>query len=63
MVSEGEALAAGIAEAKRYNYELLAGEMGLRFDAPFAISSKRIAARDRTVVAETTDELAKRAAA
>ena len=63
MVSEGEALAAGIAEAKRYNYELLDGEMGLRFDAPFAISSKRIAARDRTIIVENSDEIAKRAAA
>jgi hypothetical protein len=64
MVSEGEALAAGIAETERYGYELLEGEMGLRFDAPFAISSKRVAARGRTgIIPAAPDEIAKRAAA
>jgi hypothetical protein len=64
MVSEGEALAAGIAEAERYDYELLEGEMGLRFEAPFAISSKRVAARGRIgILPAAPDEIAKRAAA
>jgi len=64
MVSEGEALAAGIQEAKRYGYELLEGELGLRFDAPFAISSKRFAARGHgTTTASASEEAAKRAAA
>jgi hypothetical protein len=40
--------AAGIAESKRYGYEVLEGQRGLRFEAPFAISRKRIAARTRT---------------
>src|SRR6266849_3214261 len=58
------ALAAGIAETERYGYELLEGEMGLRFDAPFAISSKRVAARGRTsILPAAPDEIAKRAAA
>ena len=47
MVLEGEALAAGIAEAGQYGYELLDGGTRLRFHAPFAISSKRIDARGR----------------
>jgi hypothetical protein len=64
MVSDGEALAAGIAEAERYGYELLDGEMGLRFEAPFAISSKRDAARSRTgIVPAASDGITKRAAA
>lgn len=64
MVSEGEALAAGIAEAERYGYELLDGEMGLRFEAPFAISSKKVATRGRArIVLREGDESAQRAAA
>jgi len=64
MVCEGEALAAGIAEAERYGYELLEGEKGLRFDAPFAISSKRIATRARAgIVPAAPDEIVKRVAA
>jgi hypothetical protein len=64
MVSEGEALATGIAEAKRFGYELLEGEKGLRFEAPFAISSKKIATRGRTrIVTAEPDEAAKLVAA
>ncbi len=64
MVLEGEALAAGIEEAKRYGYELLGEERGLRFEAPFAISSKRVAARSRTgIIPAPSDDVAKRAAA
>ena len=47
MVLEGEGLAAGIAAARQYGYELLDGGARLRFHAPFAISSKRIATRNR----------------
>jgi hypothetical protein len=64
MVLEGAALAAGIAEAKRYGYEVLEGQRGLRFEAPFAISSKRTAARTRTgIIPATGDEVGKRDAA
>jgi hypothetical protein len=64
MVLEGEALAAGIAESKRYGYEVLEGQRGLRFEAPFAISSKRTAARSRTgIIPATGDEVGKRDAA
>jgi hypothetical protein len=64
MMIEGEALAAWIAEAERYGYATIDGGTGLRFEAPFAISSKRLEARVRagTVVPATTDEIAKRAA-
>jgi hypothetical protein len=64
MVLEGEALVAGIAEAERYGYELLEGETGVRFTAPFAISSKRMEARGRTrSLPGTADEIGKRVAA
>jgi hypothetical protein len=65
MVIEGEALAAWIAEAQRYRYQINDSATGLRFEAPFAISSKRIAARVRPgiVVPAAPHETAKRAAA
>jgi len=64
MVLEGEALAAGIAEARRHGFQLLEGQSGLRFEAPFAISSKRTVARGRTgIVRVPDDEVGKQAAA
>jgi hypothetical protein len=56
MVLEGEALAAGIAAARQYGYELLDGGARLRFHAPFAISSKRIASRNRTGIEAVPQE-------
>jgi hypothetical protein len=47
MVSEGAALSAAIAEASQYGFELLDGGKGVRFNMPFAISSKRIEGRRR----------------
>ena len=63
MVLEGEALAAGIA-SQTLRLRIARGTKGLRFDAPFAISSKRIAARGHgTTAASASEEAAKRAAA
>src|SRR5882762_492953 len=47
MVLEGEALSAWITEAEQYGFEILEGGSRLRFQTPFAISSKRMDTRGR----------------
>ena len=47
LVLEGDALAAAVAEAGQYGFEMLDGGTRLRFNTPFAISGKRIDERRR----------------
>jgi hypothetical protein len=47
MVLEGESLRAAVAEAGQYGFEMCDGGKRLRFDPPFAISSRRIDERRR----------------
>jgi hypothetical protein len=47
MVLEGDALTMAVAEAGKYGFAILDGGKGVRFNLPFAVSSKPINRRKR----------------